>query len=77
MSLVEKIQQIVSIESEYATGRVYANIMREVERTVLEEALKQNQYNHSKTARVLGISRGTVQYKLKEYFNNQYVKERE
>lgn len=74
MNLTEKIQEIVRVESEYATGRVHSNIMREVERTVIEEALKQNQYNTSKTSRVLGISRGTMTAKLKQYFNNQYVK---
>ena len=41
--------------------------LAEVERVVITEALKHNEYNRTKTAKVLGIGLRTLQRKLKQY----------
>ena len=41
--------------------------MKNVERAVILETLRQNGHNRSETARVLGISRRTLIYKLHRF----------
>lgn len=41
--------------------------LAEVERVVILEALKHNEYNRTRTAKVLGIGIRTLQRKLKQY----------
>lgn len=41
------------------------NYISDIEKTIIEKILKKNSYNVSKTARELGISRQTLQYKIK------------
>ena len=43
------------------------NVIVDVERTILEKALRQTGGHREKTAKLLGISRRTLQYKLKKY----------
>ncbi len=45
----------------------YRGIMREVERVVIDEALKACGWNRSRTARLLGINRLTLRRKIEEY----------
>ncbi|NPV90822.1 MAG: sigma-54-dependent Fis family transcriptional regulator [Firmicutes bacterium] len=47
--------------------RCLSNVIVDVERTMLEEALRQTGGHREKTAKMLGISRRTLQYKLKKY----------
>ena len=54
-------------------GYNYDIIMKRVEADLLEFAMMQTQYNQSKAAKSLGISRGSLRSKLKEYFGNQYI----
>ncbi len=50
-----------------APSNVYNLVLQEVEKPMLEVVLQQMRYNQSKTAAVLGISRGTLRKKMKFY----------
>lgn len=50
-----------------APGNVYNLVLQEIEKPMLEVVLQQMRYNQSKTAAVLGISRGTLRKKMKSY----------
>ncbi len=50
-----------------APNNVYNLVLAQVEKPMLEVVLQQMRYNQSKTAAVLGISRGTLRKKMKSY----------
>lgn len=50
-----------------AAGPVRPVLFKDIERRSIEEALAQNEGNRTRTARQLGISLRTLQYRLKEY----------
>ena len=45
----------------------YNILFGEIERALLEVLINHNQYNQVKMANILGISRGTLRKKLKQY----------
>ena len=45
----------------------YAILLEEIERPLLEVLINHTQYNQVKMAHILGISRGTLRKKLKQY----------
>jgi Fis family transcriptional regulator len=49
------------------TRDVYDIVMNEVEPPLLEAAMKYTRQNQSKTAELLGLNRGTLRKKLKQY----------
>jgi DNA-binding NtrC family response regulator len=57
-------------KAEAPTGRI-----EEVERTVILQTLRDNHYNRSETARVLGISRRALLYKLQRFREQGYLVE--
>ncbi len=46
---------------------LYALVLAEVEKPLLETALKHANFNQSKTAKILGLSRSTLRKKLDQY----------
>jgi two-component system, NtrC family, response regulator AtoC len=50
-----------------STGPARPVLFKDIERRAIEEALEANQGNRTRTARQLGISLRTLQYRLKEY----------
>lgn len=46
---------------------VYSMVMAEVEAPMLETVLKYTRHNQTRTAQVLGLNRGTLRKKLKQY----------
>lgn len=50
--------------------------LKELEAKHIEYTLQLMRYNKSRTAKILGISRGCLQMKLKQYFGEEYVKSR-
>lgn len=50
-----------------APNNVYNLVLQQVEKPMLEVVLQQMRYNQSKTAAVLGMSRGTLRKKMKAY----------
>ncbi|MGO0123529.1 sigma-54-dependent transcriptional regulator [Desulfothermobacter acidiphilus] len=49
------------------SGQTLAEILQDVERTVILKALQEHNFNRTRTAQALGISRRTLHLKLKEY----------
>jgi Fis family transcriptional regulator len=49
------------------TKELYNLVMAEVEPPLLEAAMKYTRQNQSKTAALLGLNRGTLRKKLKQY----------
>lgn len=49
------------------------NALRDVERAVYQLAIEDSKWNQSRAAKALGVSRGTLRSKLKEYFGDKYV----
>lgn len=49
------------------TKELYNIVMAEVEPPLLEAAMKYTRQNQSKTAALLGLNRGTLRKKLKQY----------
>lgn len=58
-------------------GTSYTQAKQELEKSWLEQTIKDCKYNQSKTAKVLGMSRGTLRTRLKEYFGNKYFRDSE
>ncbi len=54
-------------------GHDISKALNALEGAYIEFALGQNKYNQSKTAKALGISRGGLRIKLKQYFDDKYV----
>jgi DNA-binding NtrC family response regulator len=50
-----------------STGPARPVLFKDIERRAIEDALQENQGNRTKTAKQLGISLRTLQYRLKEY----------
>lgn len=46
---------------------LYAMVIAEVEKPLLETVLKQTQYNQTKASKLLGLSRSTLRKKLEQY----------
>lgn len=46
---------------------LYQLVLAEVEKPLLETALKHSDYNQSKAAKILGLSRSTLRKKLEHY----------
>ena len=49
------------------TKELYSLVMAEIEPPLLEAAMKYTRNNQSKTAALLGLNRGTLRKKLKQY----------
>jgi Fis family transcriptional regulator len=52
---------------------LYDKILENVEAPLLRTVMEQTRYNQSKAARILGMSRGTLRTKLKQYFNDEFI----
>lgn len=51
-------------------------ILRETEAIVIKQVMEACQWNQSKTAKRLGISRGGLRLKLEDYFPGKYTTKR-
>ncbi len=49
------------------TCDLYETVMAQVEKPLLEAVLKQNDFNQSQTAKMLGINRNTLRKKMLKY----------
>lgn len=47
--------------------------LQQLEKEYIEHVYKTSRYNQSKAAKNLGLSRGCLRMKLKEYFGDQYL----
>ena len=51
--------------------------LAELEKQSLRHIMRSTKYNQSKAANKMGISRGTLRTKLKEYFGTEYFRDSE
>ncbi len=58
-------------------NRVYDFVMEEVEVPLIKAVMDFTRDNQSRTARILGISRGTLRTKLQQYFGDKYIRTRD
>ncbi len=70
-SLRESVETAVSNYFQHLEGQdvtdVYDMVMAEVETPLLEVVMKYTRHNQTKAAQVLGLNRGTLRKKLKQY----------
>jgi Fis family transcriptional regulator len=63
----KSIQEYLSRLDGFPAVEIYAMVLAEVERPLLESIMLHTNGNQSKAAGILGLSRGTLRKKLKEY----------
>lgn len=70
-SLRDNVERAVSNYFEHLEGQevtdVYEMVLTEVEAPLLEVVMKYTRHNQTKAATVLGVNRGTLRKKLKQY----------
>ena len=70
-SLRDNVERAVSSYFEHLEGQevtdVYEMVLAEVEAPLLEVVMKYTRHNQTKAATVLGVNRGTLRKKLKQY----------
>ena len=66
-NVTEALQRYFDDLDGQETRDVYNIVMSEVEPPLLEAAMKYTRQNQSKTAELLGLNRGTLRKKLKQY----------
>jgi Fis family transcriptional regulator len=52
---------------DHDVANLYAIVMNEIEKPLLESALRHSGYNQTKAAKALGLSRSTLRKKLEQY----------
>ena len=58
-------------------SETYKSAKAEFEKGWIERVMQECKYNQSRAAIKLDMSRGTLRYKLKEYFGNKYFRDSE
>lgn len=56
---------------------LYNFVLEEIETPLFRAVMEHCKYNQSKAAIMLGISRGTLRTKLRQYFDDKYVGSRD
>lgn len=69
-------QYLTSMKGQNITG-LYDMIVEQVEQPLFQATIEHCKYNQSKTAGILGVSRGTLRTKLKKYFDDKYCGSRD
>ena len=71
-AVVKKYLQ-TNIGAKKTNNNLYQLVIEEVEKTLFRTVMELNRYNQSKTARILGVSRGNLRTKLKNYYENKFI----
>jgi len=66
-SLEAAIHQYLEQMGEQDGANLYELVLSEIEEPLLRAVMKHTKNNQSKTARLLGLNRGTLRKKLKKY----------
>lgn len=67
------LQEYFNSMDEAAASKNQNQVLKEVEAALYEAVMKFMRGNQSRAARFLGVSRGTLRTKLKEYFGTTHV----
>jgi Fis family transcriptional regulator len=60
-------QYLGTVGNETQTSNLYELVLDEIEEPLIKTVLESLRYNQVKTAKLLGISRGTLRKKMKKY----------
>lgn len=53
-------------------NNLYELVIEQIEPPLLQATMEKEKYNQSRTAKTLGLSRGTTRAKLKKHFGDKY-----
>lgn len=72
-SVTQSVQKYFSELSGEDPVDLYQFVLEEVEMPLFRAVMEHCKYNQSRAALMLGISRGTLRTKLRQYFDDKYV----
>ena len=76
-SVVQSVQNYFSELKGADPVDLYELLLEEVEMPLLRAVMEHCKYNQSRSALLLGMSRGTLRTKLRRYFDDKYVGSRD
>jgi Fis family transcriptional regulator len=65
-------QSVNQFLAESSTRSLHELVLEQVEPPLLEATMEKAKYNQVRAAKILGVSRGTLRKKLKQYFDDKY-----
>ncbi len=74
-NVIETTRAYIASQSGTKTAdfNLYNLMLEVIEKPMLRTVMEMMRYNQSKAAKALGISRGTLRTKLKEYFDDEFI----
>ncbi|OGV27812.1 MAG: Fis family transcriptional regulator [Legionellales bacterium RIFCSPHIGHO2_12_FULL_37_14] len=76
-SVVQCVQKYFSELNGADPVDLYDFVLEEIETPLFRAVMEHCKYNQSRAADMLGISRGTLRTKLRQYFDDKYVGSRD
>ena len=71
-ALITQIQQYLADMKNQDVTNLHQMVLEKIEEPLIEAVMEYSQYNQSKAAEALGMSRGTFRKKLKFYSGEKY-----
>lgn len=76
-AVAEKVRAHLLVLDDRHIVDLYKLVIEEIEAPLYKAVLEHCRYNQCRAAILLGVSRGTLRTKLKYYFGDQYVGDRD
>lgn len=76
-SVMQSVQKYFSELKGADPVDLYQFVLEEIETPLFKAVMEHCKYNQSRAAVMLGISRGTLRTKLRQYFDDKYVGSRD
>ncbi len=72
-NVTQSVQRYFTELKDFDSVELYRLVMEEIETPLFKAVMEHCKYNQSRAALMLGISRGTLRTKLRQYFDDKYV----
>lgn len=72
-SVTQSVQKYFSELKGAEPVDLYQFVLEEIETPLFRAVMEHCKYNQSRAANMLGVSRGTLRTKLRQYFDDKYV----